>query len=159
MGGMVVTLVASRMPALRGVINIEGPLTLADCDTSRQAAEARDFPRWFRAFKRMVRAPGAAPSHYVASIDEADALSFRSCAQSIVALARRSGMAKLYAGLDVPRIFFYGAAPGGMSKRSIAFLKLHGCSTEEFVAAAHWPMTETPREFVEALVDGVERFI
>jgi pimeloyl-ACP methyl ester carboxylesterase len=160
MGGMIATLVASRMPELCGLINIEGPLTLDDCDTSRQAAESADFPRWFRVFKRAVRAPGSgAPPHYGASVDEADGLSFHACAKGIVALARRSRMGKLYAGLRVPRLFFYGVGPGGMSNRSRAFLKAHGCETTEFAAAAHWPMTEAPGEFTQALMYGIERFI
>jgi pimeloyl-ACP methyl ester carboxylesterase len=159
MGGMIGTLVASRMPELCGLINIEGPLTLDDCDTSRQAAESSDFPHWFRVFKRAVRAPGSgAPPHYGASVDEAHGPSFGACAKDIVALARRSQMAKLYAGLLVPRIFFYGVAPGGMSKRSRAFLKVHACETEEFAAAAHWPMTEASDEFNQALMRGIERF-
>ena len=65
-------------------------------------------------------------------------------------------MAKLYAGLHVPSIFFYGVRTGGMSKRSRAFLKAHGCETEEFATAAHWPMTEAPGEFMTALVRGVQ---
>lgn len=160
MGGMIATLVASSMPELNGLINVEGPLTLADCDTSKEAAQSRDFPRWFRVFKRAVRSPSSgAPRHYGASVDEADGPSFRTCAKDIVELARRSRMGKLYAGLRVPHIFFYGIAPGGMSKRSLSFLIAHRCATEELAAAGHWPMTETPREFNRALACTLRRLI
>jgi pimeloyl-ACP methyl ester carboxylesterase len=159
MGGMIGTLVAAHMPDLIGLINIEGPLTLADCDTSRKAAESRDFTRWFRVFRRAVRAPGSgAPPHYGAGIDETDVPSFRAYAKDIVALARGARIGKFYASLRVPHIFFYGGAPGGMSRRSLAFLKTHGCETAGFTAAAHWPMTETRLEFSRALILCLDLF-
>jgi pimeloyl-ACP methyl ester carboxylesterase len=160
MGGIIGTLVASRVSEIGGLINIEGPLMLVDCFTSRSAAESRDFPRWFRGFKRAMRAPGSgAPSHYADSVDEADGPSFRACAKDIVELSRRAQMGKLYAALRVPHIFFHGARPGGMSKRSLAFLKTRRCETKEFAGAAHWPMTETPREFTKMLLHTLERFV
>ena len=150
MGGMIGTLVASRMPKLRAFINVEGPLTLADLDTARKAAESKGFTRWFRDFKRDVRTPGYAPAHYAASLDEADPFSFHDCAADIVALARGARIAKMYASLLVPHVFFYGRS-GGQSKRSVEFLRTHGCKTISFAGAAHWPMTETPAQFEREL--------
>jgi pimeloyl-ACP methyl ester carboxylesterase len=159
MGGMLASLIAARTSDLSGLINVEGPLTLADCDTTKQASRATDFPRWFRAFRRMVRLPeSGAPAHYGTSVAEADGPSFLACAKDIVALASGARMAKLYAAIRAPHIFFYGAATGGISRRSLTFLQAHGCETKEFAAAAHWPMTETPRDFARALIDTIERF-
>jgi len=150
MGGMIGTLVASRMPMLRAFINVEGPLTLADLDTARKAAKSKGFTRWFRDFKRDVRTPGYAPAHYAASLDEADLSSFHACAADIVALARGARIAKMYAALEVPRIFFYGSS-GGQSKRSVDFLRKHDCKIVSFARAAHWPMTEAPAQFEREL--------
>lgn len=160
MGGMVGTIVASQIPDLLGFINIEGPITLADCETSRAAAESEDFARWFRAFRRAVRTPGSgAPAHYGAGIVETDVPSFRAYAEDIVALARGVRIGKMYAALRAPHVFFYGAKPGGIAKRALAFLKVHGCKTEGFADAAHWPMVETPREFEKTLARTIERFL
>ena len=128
---------------------------LADIDTARKAAKSKGFARWFRDFKRDVHTPGGAPAHYAASIDEADASTFRACAEDIVALLRGARMAKIYAGLPVPKIFYYGGSTGGQSNRSVDFLQTRGCQTIRFARAEHFPMTETPAQFERELASSL----
>lgn len=157
MGGMLATLVASSHASIVGIVNIEGPLTLQDCDTARRASNAADFQAWFRAFRRAVRLPeSGAPPHYAASVAEADPQMFLACAHDIVSLARGARMAKRYAALDVPAIYYYGSSVDGLSANSRRFLTQRGLTRERFAKAGHWPMTETPGEFAKTLARSLQ---
>ena len=132
---------------------------MADCETSASAAKAKHFTRWFHAFKCTVQAPDSgAPAHYSASLVRADATSFRMFARSIVAHARRARMAKLYASLRVPHVYFYGRMADGISQDSLRFLAAHHCPAKGFTSAAHWPMSEAPREFYGTLGRSLARY-
>jgi pimeloyl-ACP methyl ester carboxylesterase len=159
MGGMISTLVAAQHPSLvAGVVNIEGPLTSVDADTSRQASRATDFARWFRRFRRAVQSPeSGAPAHYAKSVDEAGAATFLACARDIVALTRTDSMAKMYAGLKVPRTYYYGSAANGLSPATVRWLDANGLETVRFAKAGHWPMTESPAEFSKQLARSLRR--
>ena len=152
MGGMIATLAAERNKDIAGIINIEGPLLPADTETSTRAARTENFPRWFAAFQRYVATPeSGAPAHYALSIARADPATFRSGARDIVALTRRGEMASRYARLKIPRIYFAGADGQGISAASRRYLAQHGLRVETFAGAAHWPMTETRRAFMDQL--------
>lgn len=159
MGGMIATLVAAQHPSIvAGVVNIEGPLTSIDGNTSQQASRATDFARWFRRFRRAMQSPeSGAPTHYAKSVDEADAATFLACARDIVALTRFDRMAKMYAGVKVPRAYYYGSAANGLSPATVRWLESQGLETVCFPKAGHWPMTESPREFRIALRASLAR--
>lgn len=158
MGGVIATLVASGQSRITGFINIEGPLLLADCDTTREASRAADFSAWFKAFRKAVRSPeSGAPAHYAAGVDETAPAMFLRGAQDIVAFARRARSADLYAASPTPRIYYYGGAPGSISKESKHFLATRRLASERFAKAGHWPMTETPAEFAAALARSLRQ--
>jgi pimeloyl-ACP methyl ester carboxylesterase len=158
MGGMIATLAAERNKDVAGIINIEGPLLPPDTETSARAARTKNFSRWFAAFQRFVAAPeSGAPAHYAISIASADPAAFRSGARDIVALTRRGDMASRYARLKIPRIYFAGADGQGISTPSRRFLAQHGLRVETFAGAAHWPMTETRRAFIDRLRRSLPR--
>jgi pimeloyl-ACP methyl ester carboxylesterase len=159
MGGMIATLIAAHHPSLvAGIVNVEGPLTSIDTDTSRKASRSADFPRWFRRFRRAVKSPDSgAPAHYGKSVDEANPSTFLACARDIVALARFNGMAKMYAGLAVLRFYYYGSAANGLSPSTVRWLEDNGLETVAFPKAGHWPMTECPAKFSRELSRSLRR--
>jgi pimeloyl-ACP methyl ester carboxylesterase len=160
MGGMISTLVAARHRSLvAGVVNVEGPLSLIDADTSQQASRATDFARWFRRFRRAVKSPeSGAPAHYGKSVDEADVETFRACAHDIVMLTRGNRMAKTYAGLSVPRTYYYGSAANGLSPATVRWLEDNDLETAAFPKAGHWPMIECSAKFSKQLLRSLRRF-
>lgn len=152
MGGIIATLVGSRCEPVRGVINIEGPLLLADCETAKKAAQAKDFARWFASFRDSVKFHSSgAPAHYARSVARADALTFQACARSMVEIVKTGAVARAYASLRVPSAYFYGDSGDGISKTSRRFLEQHRLLTKRFRGAGHWPMIEQPDEFAAAL--------
>src|SRR5215469_2583481 len=152
MGGIIATLVGSRCESVRGVVNIEGPLHLADCDTAKNASQAKDFARWFASFRDSVKFHSSgAPTHYARSVARADALTFQACARSMVELVKTGAVECTYASLKAPSVYFYGDSGDGISKTSRRFLEQRRLPTRRFRGAGHWPMIEQPDEFAAAL--------
>ncbi|MBV8171320.1 MAG: alpha/beta hydrolase [Candidatus Eremiobacteraeota bacterium] len=156
MGGMIATLLGARCALVAGVVNVEGPLLLADCDTAKKASQAKDFARWFASFRDSVKFQTSnAPLHYARSVARADALTFLACARGIVALTRNGEMARTYSSLQVPAVYYYGDARDGISKASREFLRSGGLAVKRFRGAGHWPMIDQPEEFRAALSEAL----
>jgi pimeloyl-ACP methyl ester carboxylesterase len=159
MGGMIATLIAAQHPSLvAGIVNVEGPLQLIDTDTSQKASQSDNFTRWFRRFRLAVKSPeGGAPSHYGKSVDEVGAATFLACAHAIVTITRSGAMAKLYAALAMPKIYYYGGAANGLSPATVRWLEANGLETVSFSKAGHWPMIESAAKFKKALRMSIAR--
>jgi len=156
LGGIIATLVGSRCELVRGVVNVEGPLLLADCDTTKKASQAKDFARWFASFRDSVKFHSSgAPPHYARSVARADALTFQAYSRSMVDLVKTGVISRTYASLRVPTVYFYGDSGDGISKTSRQFLEERRLPTKRFRGAGHWPMIEQPDEFAAALRDAL----
>ena len=152
MGGTIATLLGSRMGEVEAIINVEGPLLLSDLRTSRQAANTKNFPRWFGDFRRTMTKPEAGsgiPEHFGAAVARADPATFRACARDIVKLTRGGRLAALFTRLPVQATHFYGSE--GISAQSQRLLRDRSCAAVRFDRAGHWPMIDAPAKFARRL--------
>ncbi len=157
MGGVIGQLLAERVPtALRAFIDVEGNLSLADCNFSGMAAaqpleafvakgfdELRD-----NVYKDGVAQP--AKRAYYASLRFADPRVFHRHAKELVELSTKEDLALRLAKLTTPSLYLAGS-PDGASARSKELLVAAVARWKIVESAGHSPFIDQPDAFAAAV--------
>jgi len=153
LGGVLALLFAESHPeSVRGVIDIDGNKSLADCTFSGQAAAVPQVEFSARVFHRLREAVFEGGSSepalrgYYASLRLADPQTFHAQALELVALSAAEKLAARLAALPCAKLYIAGA-PGGASPRSLALLTAAGIDSAIVSPAGHWPFIDQPDQF------------
>jgi pimeloyl-ACP methyl ester carboxylesterase len=156
-GGVLATLVAERT-SVRGVVNIDGNLTIGDCTFSATAKQytADDFAaHGFAAMRDRVYRDGVndlALRGYHAAMCMASPYVFHRNALDLVAASERGDLTARFAALSCPTLFVAGA-PGGICTLSLEGLRRAGVHTVAIEPSGHWPFIDRPDAFAFAVAD------
>jgi pimeloyl-ACP methyl ester carboxylesterase len=156
-GGVIATLVAERT-AVRGVVNIDGNLTIGDCTFSKTAAHytTGDFATLGFATMRdeIYRAGVADPAlrGYHAAMCMASPEVFHRNATDLIAASERGDLARRMVALRSPSLFVAGA-PGGICEASRRLLRDVGAHSIDIEPSGHWPFIDQPDAFATAVAD------
>ena len=174
MGSVIALLLAERgrldVPFL---LDIEGNVTFDDCSFSG-IASGQTLENWLengygdfidhihylaevgndtadesKERARVMRAYGAS-AHF------ADPRTLYLDAVDLVRLSRTDELANRRAATGVPMVYFYGD-PRGTGDRSLGQLHDAGIATRAFKPAGHWPFFDQHDDFVEAMVEVLEK--
>lgn len=142
MGGVLATLVAERT-AVRAVVNVDGNISLGDCNFSGKAAAYAidDFiASGFAALRAEVYEAGRtdlALRGYHAALSAASPRVFHRHARELVELSRSEQLAPRLAALPAPALFVAGV-PRGICEHSRALLDRHAVRWIGVEPAGHW---------------------
>jgi pimeloyl-ACP methyl ester carboxylesterase len=136
-------------------VNIEGNLTASDAFFSGRTVQADrrgGFERFFRRFVATTRSgPWAqanpATAHYGAELERCEPRAFLAAAHELVNWttpldAGWSPMQRLYAGLQLPRIYLHGTRDQG--RETLEWLDEANLERAPLEGAGHWVMNEEP---------------
>lgn len=150
LGGDIGTLLAYRYPdLLSGFINVEGNLTDADTFISKKAALTQNFDQWFAQFKIEIAeliSEGKVPESYIRSLNQCDPQAFHNLAQDVIEISGNE-LGRTYESLPLKKSFWYGTS--SLSQESLDFAKKAQLATVPYQGAHHWPMADTPDQFIE----------
>lgn len=155
MGGVLATLVAERVPA-RGVVDIDGNLSLGDCTFSERGAgwTAEEFAaRGFAELRAEILAEGArdpALHGYHAALCASSPAVFHRNSIDLVRLSRTDTLAARLAALRCPTLFVAGV-PDGVCEHSRALLDRAGVRWIGIEPAGHWIFIDQPDAFAAAV--------
>lgn len=156
-GGVLATLVAERT-AVRGIVNIEGNLTLGDCTFSLKAnsdtadeLEAGGFAAMLDEIYRDGLIQRALRSYH-AAMSMASPRVFHRNAVDLVAAAKRGDLAPRFAALRCPKLFIAGV-PNGICERSRELLTELDVSWVAIEPSGHWPFIDQPDAFAAAVAE------
>lgn len=155
MGGVLATLAAERS-AVRGVVDVDGNLSLGDCVFSAEAARysREDFvAHGLAAMRDHVFADGReAPALrvYYGALWLASPRAFHRNATDLVRLSTTETLAARLAALPVPTLFVAGV-PDGICARSRALLDTHGVRSIGITPAGHWVYIDQEDAFASAV--------
>jgi len=158
MGGVVALLLAERHPSLvRGVVDIDGNKSPADCTFSSQAAD-QDLMSFieggFDALRDKVYTAGVeepAQRGYHASLCQADPAAYHLNSGELMAMSEKRDMATRLAALGMPRVYIAGA-PDGASLESRRLLEEARVPVLEITPSGHWPFLDQADDFAAALL-------
>jgi non-heme chloroperoxidase len=159
MGGVIATLVAEQLP-VRGVVNVDGNLTIGDCTFSAEAARyslANFRTHGFATMRAAVYARGAtepALRGYHAALLAANADTFHANAIDLVRLSTIDDLAPRLAALRCPHLFIAGV-PGGICEASRARLDEVGARWIGIEPSGHWPYVDQIDAFASAVAGFV----
>jgi pimeloyl-ACP methyl ester carboxylesterase len=155
MGGVLATLIAERT-AVRAVVNIDGNISLGDCNFSGKAAACAidDFiASGFAVLRADVYEAGRtdlALRGYHAALSAASPRVFHHHARELVELSRSEQLAPRLAALRAPALFVAGV-PGGICEQSRALLDRHAVRWIGLAPAGHWVHRDQPDAFATAV--------
>ena len=161
MGGVLATLVAERTD-VRAVVNIDGNISIGDCNFSGKAAAYAldDFvASGFAALRADVYEAGRtdlALRGYHAALAAASPHVFHRHACELVELSQSEQLAPRLAALRAPALFIAGI-PRGICEASRALLDRHAVRWIGLEPAGHWVHHDQPDAFaaaVAAFLDG-----
>lgn len=161
MGGVLASMIAEGRPGwLRGVVNVEGNVTIGDCTFSGRAAAqplAAFVEGGFAAMRAWVHDGGVedlALRGYHVSMCLADAAVFHRHSVDLVAWSSAGTAAARIVGGGAPHLFIAGA-PGGVCAASRAALEEAGVVVRACAPAGHWPFIDQPAAFADAVAGFV----
>lgn len=163
MGGVVGTILCERAPQhLRALVNVEGNISLGDCGFSSRAARfsptewlATGSDQVLDAITGMETESKQVTRAYAASICLCDPRAFHCNSDDLVELSAGRGLASRMAGVDLPKLFIYGA-PRGLCRRSLELLDEAGLARVEIPNTGHWPFLDAPDVFARELAAFLE---
>lgn len=156
-GGVLATMVAERT-AVRGVVDVDGNLTIGDCTFSATAKQytADEFAaRGFSEMRDRIYRDGVADPAlrgYHAAMCMASPYVFHRNALDLVAASERGDLVARLAALPCPTLFVAGA-PGGICAVSREALERAGVHTVAIEPSGHWPFIDRPDAFASAVAD------
>jgi 3-oxoadipate enol-lactonase len=155
MGGVLCTLIGERT-AVKGIVNIDGNLTLGDCTFSALASAYTldDFcARGFAEMRAKVHADGALRPElrtYHAAMCFASPAMFHRHANELVEMSSAGTLAPRLAALKVPKLFVAGV-PEGICVESRAVLDRLGIRWLGIEPAGHWVYLDQLEQFTAAV--------
>lgn len=150
-GGVLATLVAERT-AVRGIINVEGNLTIGDCTFSAKGAsysEADFVDHGFAAMRDDVYRDGQihrALRSYHTALAMASPHVFHRNAVDLVAAARRGDLGQRLVAAKCPTLYIAGV-PSGICATSRQQLRDLGARFIELEPSGHWPFIDRADRF------------
>lgn len=150
-GGVLATLVAERT-AVRGIVNIEGNLTIGDCTFSAKGAaysEADFIAHGFAAMRDDVYRDGQiqrALRGYHAALSMASPHVFHRNAVDLVAAAKRGDLGPRMVAAKCPTLYIAGV-PNGICATSRQQLRDLGARYVELEPSGHWPFIDQADTF------------
>ena len=164
MGGVVATMLAERLPLMvRGVIDVDGNLSVDDCTYSARAA-AQPLDEFvapgggYSALQDDIYRAGvddeALRGYYVA-LRLADPRVYHAHSRELVSLSGAEGLAARLAALRAPKTYIAGV-PRGASARSLELLEERGVEWRGVEPSGHWPFLDQPDHFATKVVQFVE---
>jgi pimeloyl-ACP methyl ester carboxylesterase len=154
MGGVLATLVAERA-SVRGIVNIDGNISIGDCTFSSKAAAIDDPVRALATVRDAVYRDGANRADlrgYHAAMMFAMPAMFHQHARDLVAMSKAETLAGRIAKLHA---LFVAGVPDGICEASRAMLTTAGARWVGIEPAGHWVYLDQTQRFV----DEVTRFI
>ena len=162
MGGVIGLMLCERRPDLvRGLLDVEGNVSLDDCGYSSLAAadERQAFLEGgFAALLERFYATGAGDPvvrDYFASVRICDPRAYHLNSVELVELSGGDGLARRRAALALPLLYLLGD-PRGTGPRSRAMLDAAGVPWRPIPDAGHWPFRDQQALFVDALLGFLE---
>jgi pimeloyl-ACP methyl ester carboxylesterase len=159
MGGVIGTMLCEQHPELvRGFINLEGNISLADCAFSGKAAAYRadEFAAAGHAamLDEIYRAgvSDLPQRTYFASIQMCDARSFHLNSAELVMLSGSEKLAGRLGALEPPCVYIAGS-PRGTGTRSCELLTEAGVPLQAVQNAGHWPFIDQQQDFVGRILE------
>ena len=161
MGGVLATLLGDRGVA-RGIVNIDGNISRADCTFSGQCeewTEAEFVDHGFAELRARIFAEGAElPMRgYFAAMTFASPHQFFRHAADLVRLSLTEQLAPRLAALPIPALFVAGV-PDGIVAASRALLDHHGARWIGIEPAGHWVYLDQLERFVATIYDYLSTF-
>ena len=155
LGGVVSTLIAeAKPPWLRGVVNVEGNVTLADCFISAKAAKTQDIDRWlYELGAEMRHTPLPWMQQYGVALAIVDRPTYQQAARDLVRLSSGDEIGDRYCTLEVPHLFICGTRD--LSPDAVALLTARNQRLVVIEEAGHWVMHENRDRFAQALLSFV----
>lgn len=157
MGGVIGQLVAENAPELlRGFVNVEGNLTLEDCSFSGPSAACsldEFLESGFDQLRDKVYREGELHppmKGYYASLRFADPVQFHLNSRDLVQVSRRGDLARRFARLEIPRLYFAGL-DGGIGPTSRRLLQGEGAPWVGVQGGGHWPYLQQQDSVVSHL--------
>lgn len=150
-GGVLATMVAERT-AVRGIINIEGNLTIGDCTFSAKGAsytEAAFTAHGFAAMRDDVYRDGQiqrALRSYHTALSMASPHVFHRNAVDLVAAAKRGDLGPRMLAAKCPALYVAGV-PNGICEASRDLLRDIGARFVELEPSGHWPFIDQADRF------------
>lgn len=162
MGGVIGLMLGERRPDLvRGLLDVEGNVSLDDCGySSLAAADERGafLDGGYEALLERFFDAGAGDPvvrDYFASVRICDPRAYHLNSVELVALSRGEGLARRRAALAPPLLYLLGD-PRGTGPRSRAMLDEAGVPWRPIPDAGHWPFRDQQALFVDALLRFLE---
>lgn len=159
MGGVIGTLLAEHSPRrVRAFVNVEGNISLDDCNYSSQAARWSEdawltdgFDEFLGHLSRDAQKSETPTSEvlrrYHASARLCDPRAFHRNGVDLVAASRKEDLASRMAAIDRPRAYVYGS-PRGTGSHSRDLLTAAGIEPVDVRDAGHWPFLDQHEIFV-----------
>ena len=159
-GGVLATLVAERT-AVRGIVNIEGNLTIGDCTFSAKGAaysEADFIDHGFAAMRDDVYRDGQiqrALRGYHAALSMASPHVFHRNSVDLVAAAKRGDLGPRMVAAKCPTLYIAGI-PNGICATSRQQLRDLGARFVELEPSGHWPFIDQVDRFATEVAEFVD---
>ena len=164
MGGVLAVMMAEQfgIDHIEAIVNIEGNLSLGDCQYSGRVAGCteQDFLKWGRRelldglYHRGI--VDEAHRGYYAGMRLADPRAVYLHSNDLVALSESETMVERMESLDVPSYYLAGV-PHGICKRTLELLSASQISHDLIDPSGHWPFIDRPADFAEKLSDWLNR--
>lgn len=155
MGGVVGLFLAEKHPRLlRGLINVDGNISLGDCGYSgpiSRQTQSEFVSRGYGELLTSLQERGVddlAHRGYFASMQLAQPEVVYTHSQDLVRWSAEESLARRMAELAVPSVYIAGA-PGGAAERSLELLEKAKVETRLIGPSGHWPFIDQPEQFVE----------
>jgi len=165
MGGVLGLLLSERFPHLvRGLVNIEGNISEADCTFSGRIAgfSQGEFEQtgYAEVLNEVYREGLEDPplQTYYASMRICDPKTLHRCATELLAVSQREVLAQRLAALNIPQVYILGD-PRGTGTHSRALLDAASIPWHAISDAGHWVFLDQPEIFAELLVGELEKMI
>lgn len=157
MGGVLAQLLAERHPErVRGLVNVEGNISAADCIYSARIAGLSLPELLAGGFDRLlaeVYEGGVAEAPlrtYFTSLSLADPRALHRNARELVELSEEERLAGRMGALGQPSVYLLGS-PRGTGAHSQGLLRAAGVAVRAIEGAGHWVYLDQPEAFVGEL--------
>lgn len=164
MGGVLAVMLAERfgVTRVRAVVNIEGNLSLGDCQYSSRVVSTsfQDYLQHGRELllNSLYQMGISDEAHrgYYASMRLAQPNTVYLHSQNLVEVSRSETMIARMKALELPLLYLAGY-PRGICERSLNLIRESPIEHELLSPAGHWPFIDQPKEFADKLADWLRR--
>ena len=150
MGGVLGILLGERCPEkIRGLVNIDGNMTLGDCGYSGPISQ-QSLPHFLDRGYDQLREQlfGAGNRGYYVSMSLAQPEMVHQHSLDLVRLSESGELAERMSKLPFPTLYIAGV-PGGANTDSLTLLQQAKVEVCEISPSGHWPFLDQEREFAE----------